>query len=383
MNIITMVVSYIICIIISSYIAIWLVRKNTVSKKSFESVLSEKTAIENKLDEERCTYDRFMNERETEINGLRNDLQITRDKASVLDHIKNENLELKNKNESISNNFNVAREKISALETEKQILNEQRALQIKQLQEMQDNLKIQFENIGNKIFTDHSKTFKQESQSNLTALLSPLKSDIEGFKKKIDESFEKQSREQFSLKTEIANIVKINEEMTSQTSNLTKALKGDFRMQGNWGEVILERILEESGLRPGQDYILQGSDMGMKHPDTGQNLKPDVIVKLPEDKHIIIDSKVSLTDYERYCSESDEQIKTENLKQFLVSVKRHVNDLQDRRYQDSEKLKTPDFVLMFMPIEGAFTLAIQSDPELHSTAWNKKVIIVCPSTLNC
>ncbi len=189
------------------------------------------------------------------------------------------------------------------------------------------------------------------------------------------------SKEQYSLKSEIERIVKVNEQMTSQTTDLTKALKGDFRTQGNWGEIILERILEESGLRLGEDYILQGAEMRMKHPDAGQTLKPDVVVKLPEDKHIIIDSKVSLTDYERYSSEEDEQIRLEHLKQFLYSVKKHVNDLEQRRYQDVDQLKTPDFVLMFMPIEGAFSLTIQHDHELHSFAWGKKVVIVCPSTL--
>lgn len=381
MSIITIAVSFIISIVISNCIGIWAVRKNTVSKKYFESILSEKTTIENKLNDERCNYDRLINEKEIIIDGLRNELHITRDKASVLEHIKNENSELKNKIESVLNSLNVAREKVSALDAERNLLNEQRESYSEQLRVMQENFKLQFENIGNKIFSDHSKTFKQESQSNLTELLSPLKSDIEGFKRKIEESFGAQAREQHSLKSEIDRMLKSTDQMTSQTTNLTKALKGDFRVQGNWGEIILEKILEESGLRAGIDYIVQGSEMGMKHPETGQTLKPDVIVNLPEDKHIIIDSKVSLTDYERYFSEENEQIRLGHLKQFLLSVKKHVNDLEQRRYQDVDQLKTPDFVLMFMPIEGAFSLAVQGDSELHSSAWGKKVVIVSPSTL--
>ncbi len=304
--------------------------------------------------------------------------------AKKLARLENDNvryLELKTDFSQKLSELQTTREKMSALETEKNILTEQHAAQLVQLQQMQETLKLQFENLGNKIFNEHSNTFKVESQSRLNELLSPLKNDIDGFKKKLEDSFGTQAKEQHSLKSEIERIVKIQEQMTSQTDNLTKALKGDFRVQGHWGEVILERILEESGLRANQDYILQGTDVGMKHIETGQTLKPDVIVKLPEDKHLIIDSKVSLTDYERFFSAEDEAMRAVHLKQFLASVKRHVQDLEVRRYQDSDKLNTPDFVLMFMPIEGAFSLAVQQDPELHSYAWDKKVVIVCPSTL--
>jgi DNA recombination protein RmuC len=381
MEIIIIIIALIFSVAISSFVTKWVVQKNTVLKQDFERINSEKLIIENKLEEERRNNTQIIDEQKLTITELRNDLQATRDKATGLEYEKNSNGELKNQLASLSKELQLARERITAIETEKTILNEQREVHIKQLHEMQENLKLQFENLGNKIFTEHSKTFKQESQSRLTELLSPLKGDIDGFKKKLEESFGTQAKEQHSLKSEIERIVKVNELMTSQTTNLTKALKGDFRIQGNWGEIILERILEESGLRIGEDYILQGAEMGMKHPDTGQTLKPDVIVKLPEDKHIIIDSKVSLTDYERYSSEENEQIRAGHLKQFLFSVKKHVNDLEVRRYQDVDKLKTPDFVLMFMPIEGAFSLAVQQDRELHSFAWGKKVVIVCPSTL--
>jgi len=283
--------------------------------------------------------------------------------------------------EELRTELQFARDKNIVLETERSLFNEQRGSHIQQLQELQENFKHQFENLGHKIFHENSKLFKEESQTRIVELLSPLKGDIDSFKRKLEDSFNTQAKEQHSLKNEIERIVKMNEQMSSQTTNLTKALKGDFRTQGNWGEVILERILEESGLRVGEDYILQGINMGIKHPDSGQPLKPDVVIKLPEDKHVIIDSKVSLTDYERFCSEENEIERLRHLKQFLSSVKKHVNDLEQRRYQDADGLKAPDFVLMFMPIEGAFSLAIQQDQELHSYAWGKKVVMVCPSTL--
>lgn len=380
-EIIIIVAALILSVVISYFITKLSLKKRSVSKQDFERIRDEKISIEVKFDEESRSNAKISEEQKHMLTDLRNELQITRDKAVGLEYEKNSNVELKSQLASLSKELQFAREKIVTLETEKFILNEQRETNIKQMKEMQESFKLQFENLGNKIFSEHSKTFKQESQSRLTEILSPLKGDIDGFKKKLEESFGVQAKEQHSLKTEIERIIKVNEQMTSQTTNLTKALKGDFRTQGNWGEIILERILEESGLRRGEDYILQGAEMGMKHPETGQTLKPDVIVNLPEDKHIIIDSKVSLTDYERYCSEEDEQVRAEYLKQFLFSVKKHVNDLEQRRYQDVDKLKTPDFVLMFMPIEGAFSLAIQQDRELNSFAWGKKVVIVCPSTL--
>lgn len=381
MEVTIVVIAFILGGVISGFTTRLIIKKHTVSKQDFERIILEKAAIEKKLDEDGRRNDLLSTEQKTIITELRNELQAIREKAIGLEYEKTGNLELKNNLTILSKDLQSAREKLAMLETEKKLLNEQHEFHIKQMQEMQEALKFQFENLGNKIFSEHSKTFKQESQSRLTELLSPLKGDIDGFKKKLEESFSAQAKEQHSLKSEIERIVKVNEQMTSQTTNLTKALKGDFRIQGNWGEIILERILEESGLRLGEDYILQGAELGMKHPDTGQPLKPDVVVKLPEDKHIIIDSKVSLTDYERYCSEEDEQICAEHVKQFLFSVKKHVRDLEQRRYQDVDKLKVPDFVLMFMPIEGAFSLAIQQDRELHNFAWSKKVVIVCPSTL--
>jgi DNA recombination protein RmuC len=153
------------------------------------------------------------------------------------------------------------------------------------------------------------------------------------------------------------------------------------KAQGAWGEVILEKILEESGLRKDKDYTLQGTDMGLRHAEHGGVLKPDVIINLPEDKHVIVDAKVSLTSYERYCAAENDAERALHLKDFLLSLRNHVGGLEKRRYQDTDKLGTPDFVLMFLPIEGAYSLAVQEDPTLHSYAWDKKIVIVCPATL--
>ena len=249
------------------------------------------------------------------------------------------------------------------------------------LVQLEEKFSLQFENLANRIFDEKTDRFKKESQEGLGNLLNPLRERLQEFQKKIDDSFGAQVKVQISLKKEIEHIISVNEKMSQQTENLTKALKGDVKAQGNWGEVILEKILESSGLRKGTDYIVQGTSLGLRHVEDGSLIKPDVIIMLPEDKHIIVDAKVSLTAYERYCGTEDAGERVRYLKEYLLSIRAHVNGLEQRRYQDTEKLGTPDFVLMFMPIEGAYSLAMQEDASLHSYAWDKKIVIVCPSTL--
>lgn len=248
-----------------------------------------------------------------------------------------------------------------------------RELLEKELEQTQEKLRVEFKNTATNIFEDFSNKFTVQSEKKISDLLNPLRDRLGEFQKKIDDSFTTQGKEQHSLKAEIEKIV-------LQTDGLTRALRGDVKAQGNWGEVMLERILEESGLRPGEDYIIQATGMGLES-EHGGRLQPDVIVNLPDKKHIIIDSKVSLTAYERYCNETDENLRQSQIKEFIRSIKNHVNGLEQKRYQDIEKLGTPDFVMMFLPIEGAYSLAIQADSELHSYAWGKKIVLVCPATL--
>lgn len=266
---------------------------------------------------------------------------------------------------------------IARLDSEKGALGERLKDQQAYVKQVQDEFQTKFENIANRIFAEKN----EQSKKNLSEILNPLKEDLTGFKKHISDSFGEHSKEQFALKKEIENIVRVSNEMKFQTENLSKALKGDVKVQGNWGEIILERILEASGLRKGENYRTQGEGMGLKHPESGTHQKPDVVVFLPEGKHAIIDAKVSLTSYERFCAEEDDTARAAHLAQFLQSVKQHVKGLEERRYQDTDGLNTPDYVLMFMPIEGAYALAMQQDGELHAHAWDKKIIIVCPSTL--
>jgi DNA recombination protein RmuC len=267
--------------------------------------------------------------------------------------------------------------KIATLASEKSALSDKLTDQQTYIQKAQEQFKLQFENLANKIFEEKN----MQSKQNLNELLTPLKKDIEGFKNHVTESFGKHAEKQFALKTEIENVVKASNDMRFQTENLSKALKGDVKAQGNWGEVILERILEAAGLRKGEEYIAQATGMGLKHPDHGGTQKPDIVIMLPEGKHAIIDSKVSLTAYERFCAEPDETAKAVHLSQFIQSIKAHVKGLVERRYHDTDGLNAPEYVIMFMPIEGAYSLAMQSESGLHAEAWDRKVIITCPSTL--
>ncbi|MGH1378618.1 MAG: DNA recombination protein RmuC [Alphaproteobacteria bacterium] len=272
------------------------------------------------------------------------------------------------------------REKIARQDAENESYLRQIEQSKKDFSKMEEASIERFENLSHKIFDEKNQKFKTQSQESLNELLNPLKEKIGEFEKKVNDSFGSQAKEQFSLKEQIKNIVQSNERITLQAEGLANALKGDSKAQGDWGEVVLEKILEDSGLRKDDDYSVQGGGMNLRDMD-GALQKPDVIVNLPENKHVIIDSKVSLTHYERFFSEENDENRSLHLKQFLASVKKHIVDLEQRRYQDTDKLGTPDFVLMFIPIEAAYVLAIQEDRELQNYAWGKKVILVCPTTL--
>ncbi len=248
------------------------------------------------------------------------------------------------------------------------------------IENMQKKSQEVFENLAHKILKENNESFDKHSKQTLAQTLDPLKANIKDFKETIDKSFQKQAQEQFSLKNEINNIVAVNKAMSVETKNLTQALKGDSKTQGNWGEFQLERLLEEAGLKKDTDYILQASGMGLRD-DEDRLQKPDVVIKLPDNKHIIIDSKVSLTHYELYYNESDANIQPNHLRGFIKSIESHVKNLSDVAYSNNAQLGSPDFVIMFMPIEGAYMLAMNTKPDLHNDAWRKKVVIVSPTTL--
>ncbi|MBC8416604.1 MAG: DNA recombination protein RmuC [Candidatus Cloacimonetes bacterium] len=249
-----------------------------------------------------------------------------------------------------------------------------------EIEELQKRFTDAFKNLANEILEEKTKKFTEQNRSNLDELLNPLKEKIKDFENKVEQTNEKNRMSHTSLIEQIKGLKELNKKISDDAENLTKALKGDVKMQGNWGEVILERILEESGLRKGIEYEIQGRGMGLKSEE-GTPSKPDFIIKFPDNKHIIIDSKVSLIAYERLINSESEEQKKGYRKELERSIKSHVDDLHDKNYQTREGLNTPDYVFLFMPIEASFTIALHPDSSLFKYAFDKKVIIIGPSGL--
>ncbi len=245
------------------------------------------------------------------------------------------------------------------------------------LQEARDQLKLEFQNVANKIFEDKSQKFTEQNKENIEGVLKPVREQLSEFKKKIEDVYDKESKERVSLVNEIGHLKTLNERISEDAINLTNALKGQSKTRGAWGEMILERVLEESGLQKGREYEAQA----MYASEEGQRRHPDVIVHLPEGKDIVIDSKVSLKAYEKYCSADTDEKREKRLKEHVISIRTHIKTLSDKRYEELEGIRTLDFVLMFMPIEGAFWTAIESEQGLFNEAFDKNIMLVSPSTL--
>jgi DNA recombination protein RmuC len=256
-------------------------------------------------------------------------------------------------------------------------LKEKLAEQKEDMQDLQKRFKDEFENLAGKILERNTKKFTQKNQENMDQLLKPLGEKMEAFKKKVEETYDKEARENTSLKEQIRQMAELNKEMTDEAKNLTKALKGDSKTQGSWGEVILQRILERSGLTEGREYEVEENHT----LDDGKRLRPDVVVYLPDDKRLIIDSKVSLTAYEQFVSAAEESKQNAALKQHVLSLRNHVKKLGEKNYQHLYGNHSPDFVLLFVPIESAFGAALQHDSNLYYEAFEKNIVIVSPSTL--
>lgn len=245
------------------------------------------------------------------------------------------------------------------------------------LQDAEKHLNTQFENLANKIFEQKAEKFTKTSEHGINHLLSPLKQQIDDFKKQMGDQYVKEGQERASLKTEILGLKELNLQITQEASALTNALKGDNKQQGNWGEVVLSRILDESGLREGHEYEIQ------KHlvADDGKRYRPDVVVHLPNQKDIVIDSKVSLIAHEKVVNAENEEVRKRALKEHIASIKGHIKGLSKKDYQDLAGVETLDYVLMFVPIESAFISAVQSEPELVKLAMDNQIMLVSPTNL--
>lgn len=287
------------------------------------------------------------------------------DKSSLQSELKTErekSEKLTSENSSLKSNYNNLEQKLA----------EQKA----EIEELQHKFTKEFENLANKIFEEKTNKFSEQSKENLSEILNPLREKITEFQNKVEETNKESISRTAALREQLLSLKEMNQQMSSDAQNLVKALKGDTKAQGDWGEIQLERILERSGLRKGEEYTIQESfttDEGRK--------RPDVIVNLPEEKKIIIDSKVSLVSYEKFVSAEDEDQKNIHIKSYIDSVKKHIKELSEKKYQNLFDVGSLDFVLMFIPIEPAFSLAIQFGENLYVDAYDKNIIIVSPSTL--
>jgi DNA recombination protein RmuC len=266
-----------------------------------------------------------------------------------------------------------------AIRLEAELDSERKQVQyrIDSLNEAKEALTNQFKNLANEILDDKTKKFTEQNAQQLDILLKPLQTKLTEFKEQVSNSYEKESKERFALKHEIERLANLNLKMSDEARSLTNALKGDSKIQGNWGELVLESILESSGLRKGEEYLVQDSHTQAD----GSRLQPDVIIKLPEGRHLVIDSKVSITAYARHTEATSPDEADKELIAHIQSIRQHIQGLSGKNYAGIADLASVDFVLMFIPIEPAFLSALKSAPNLYQEALGKNIVLVCPSTL--
>ena len=315
---------------------------------------SEFLAQKAEIEKQGLVWQERYNALKTEADEWKAELQVYREENKALNvRLENAKVQFKNQEEKLS---------------------EQR----EELEKIQKRLTVEFENVANKILERNSEKFTAANQKNIGEVLNPLKEKIQLFEKKVDDTYKQGLKDQTDLKAELKKLYDLNNKISEEANNLTKALKGDVKKQGNWGEVVLERILERSGLNEGeQGYQKQFSDT----TEEGKRIQPDIVINLPDSKHIIVDSKVSMIAYERAVNAESEEERVKFVKEHLLSLRTHIKGLSEKHYQTASKLNSPDFVLLFIPIEASFSVAIQEDHEMFSFAWDQKVVIVSPSTL--
>ena len=350
----------ILAFILGAVLTYFIVKSSSVSRKNYDELnqnFSQKEAefnkilaeisAENKSQKQKIAEQQELNQKQSiEIKELQND--------------KNQLIGLKSQLAAQNENLQ------KLLDSQKE-----------EIAKMQEVAKTEFQNLANKILEEKTLKFTEQNQQNLKNILNPLQEKITDFEKKVENTHKESIDYHAALRQQIIGLKDLNLQMSKETMNLTKALKGDSKIQGNWGELVLERVLEKSGLEKGREYEIQKSFT----TEEGNRVQPDVVINLPDGKKMIVDSKVSLTAYERYINEDDEEQKTAFLKEHVTSLKRHVEQLGNKNYQHLYEMESPDFVLLFIPIEPAFAIALNEDTQLYNKAFEKNIVIVTPSTL--
>ncbi|MBR9915052.1 MAG: DNA recombination protein RmuC [Algicola sp.] len=296
--------------------------------------------------------------------------------TTTIDELKKQLSRLESERDTIRQEKEFLNTELTRRNTEYDNLQQQNLKRDQELEERQEQLRKDFELLANKILDEKSEKFTLQNKENIKNILNPLQEKIQVFEKKVEDTQKESISMHSALKEQLLGLKDLNQQMTKEATNLTKALKGDSKMQGNWGELVLERVLEKSGLEKDREYYVQQS---FTLPD-GTRVLPDVVLHLPDSKKMIIDSKVSLTDYERYVN-ADDADRAIFLKAHINSIKKHVDQLSEKNYQDLYDIESPDFVLLFIPIEPAFAVAINEDNSLYNKAFEQNIVIVTPATL--
>ncbi|WP_396169441.1 DNA recombination protein RmuC [Flavobacterium sp.] len=320
---------------------------------------------------EKATLEEKNNGLISQINQMKEQVQM--DRTDFEKQLTASNLE----KETIRSEKEALAIQLSKKETDFENLWERNKEQKQEVEQLQEKFTKEFENLANKILEEKTSKFTEQNKENLKTILSPLQDKIQLFEKKVEDTHKESIDYHAALRQQILGLREMNEQMSKETLNLTKALKGDSKMQGNWGELILERVLEKSGLEKDREYFVQQSFV----TEDGNRVFPDVVINLPDGKKMVVDSKVTLTAYERYINEEDDTLKAQHLKDHVIAINRHVEQLGNKNYHDLYQMESPDFVLLFIPIESAFALALNEDTTLYNKAFEKNIVIVTPSTL--
>ena len=350
-----------------------------INKQKYEAIINsiqneaniKITSLQNQNENQKIAFDNLHNQtkqsNESMINTYKEQIEL------LNQNIINKDLQLKESSKTINENNSLISTLQTKLEEQEKSLNEK----IELLKNSEEKLKLEFTNLANKIFDENNKKFTAQSKENMDLILNPMKQQISEFKKKVEDVYNDDVRDRSELKQELKTLKELNTKISQDAINLTNALKGQSKQQGIWGEMVLEKVLESSGLRAGIEYEREK----YLKDDMGKSYRPDVVVNLPSDRNIIIDAKTSLIAYEQYVSSDDEVSKKQAISNHLISINKHITDLSNKKYEELKGVNTLDFIFMFVPIESALMLAMEHDTELFDKAFKQKIVLVTPTTL--
>lgn len=381
--------------LVVGFIAAWIISKLVAGKNMVNR--NELTTLQNELMQAN-SGNKFLQEKINDIQKTASETEfklntVTQEKETAnitlssvkttLDKLDIDYKLVKQQFDELQNQHNELKDYIIKLRGENDVLKEKNNTIKKEIEDLGEKYTTQFKNLASEILEDKSKRFTEENQKNIRLILDPLGVDLKEFKKKVEETYEKENKQRFSLEEKIKDLVSLNKLISEEANNLTKALKGQRKTQGDWGEMILENILQQSGFTEGREYVkqefLRDEAGNTLFNDDNQKMQPDFVIMYPDKREIIIDSKVSLSAYERYSSSEDEEAQKSELNLHLDAMYKHIDELHRRNYQ--KFAKTLDFVMMFIPVEPAYMLAMQKDNDIWQYAYRKKVLLISPTNL--